>query len=170
MIARTESHSGWIAKDIISLAEHWANQKFPYETGGMLLGYIAENNDPVITNLIGAGPKAIHQTNYFLPDAEYQQHQLNTIFYETSGQVTYLGEWHTHPLSDPVPSGLDKQTLMRIAKAPESCIEQPLMMILGNGNKKWNAALFQSRSKMKLFCIRKYYLHRLSLMRYDCAV
>ena len=38
--------------------------------------------------------------------------QFLTDDYEASEQTrTYMGEWHTHPESDPTPSGVDMQSI-----------------------------------------------------------
>lgn len=42
----------------------------PWETGGMLMGYVADNGDYVVTQLIGPGPNAKHSRYRFLPDNE----------------------------------------------------------------------------------------------------
>jgi len=125
-----------------------ANEMFPLETGGMLLGYRGRNGEEVITNIIGPGPKAKHGRFSFLPDGDYQQTKLERIFLDTNGQVTYLGDWHTHPRGKNHPSYLDKRTLARIAREPKSGTDTPLMAILGNGAPVWElgVARFNSES------------------------
>lgn len=121
-----------------------AEEKSPLETGGMLIGYIALTGEPVVTSIIGPGPKAKHRRFKFTPDGSYQQTILEAHFKETDGRETYLGDWHTHPRGAPTLSYLDKCTLARIAREPRSQIPQPVMIILGGNEGEWclNAVRF----------------------------
>lgn len=115
----------------------FADQHYPFETGGMLLGYEAGNGAAVVTHLIGPGPTAKHSRFRFSPDSEYQQAELEAHFRATKGKETYLGDWHTHPHSNSNLSRVDKKTLARIAKTPTSGTRTPLMAILGGGTGTW---------------------------------
>lgn len=115
----------------------FADRRYPFETGGMLLGYEAGNGEAVVTYLIGPGPKAKHSRFSFNPDSEYQQAELETHFHKTNGRETYLGDWHTHPHSNNTLSWVDKKTLTRIARVPESGTQNPLMAILGGSTGTW---------------------------------
>lgn len=115
----------------------FADQHYPFETGGMLLGYEAGNGEAVVTHLIGPGPNAKQSRFRFNPDSDYQQTELETHFRATNGRETYLGDWHTHPRSNSNLSWVDKKTLARIARTPESGTRNPLMAILGGGTGTW---------------------------------
>lgn len=118
---------------------------FPWETGGVLMGYWAEPLvEVVITNAIGPGPKAIHKEKGFAPDAEYQEKEIANI-YEASGRLsTYLGDWHTHPRGSTRLSIRDKRTLRRIAVANNARCPVPIMAVLGGGGKdKWLLEIWQ---------------------------
>ena len=97
----------------------------------MLLGYSDENRGVVVTNIIGPGPLATHSQRGFSPDADYQQAVLEQLYWESGGRTTYLGDWHTHPVSSPHPSLIDKRTMIRIARTPTSGTTNPVMLILG---------------------------------------
>jgi integrative and conjugative element protein (TIGR02256 family) len=131
------SQALWISYPIfqrmIDEAEKWA----PYETGGVLMGYQAQNNDLVVTDLIGAGDNATHKYTGFTPDQDYQLEQIAQVYVRSGGTITYLGDWHTHPNSKPEPSLLDKRTLTRIALTPESKNIRPIMAILGGSPTRW---------------------------------
>lgn len=128
----------WIAESCLATMSQLAGEKFPLETGGMLIGYIASTGEPVVTSIIGPGPNAKHRRFKFTPDGPYQQSMLEAHFRETDGHETYIGDWHTHPRGAPTLSYLDKCTLARIAKEPRSQTSQPVMMILGGGEAEWN--------------------------------
>lgn len=127
----------WVAEPAMSFMLQLADNRRPYETGGMLIGYEADNGDAVVTHLIGPGPLARHSRFGFVPDPDYQQAELEAHFHATSGRETYLGDWHTHPHSNPNLSRVDKKTLARIARVQASGTTTPLMAILGGGTGTW---------------------------------
>lgn len=87
----------WFAESALKFMRQLVVEYYPNETGGMLLGYQAENGEIVITSVIGPGPKGIHKPYSFVPDAAFQQSQLEARFFQSNGHETYLGDWHTHP-------------------------------------------------------------------------
>src|SRR3546814_3430816 len=58
----------WISNVALGAMVAEADRKFPLETGGILVGYFAENGDPVVCAAIGPGPHAIHWRKRFTPD------------------------------------------------------------------------------------------------------
>lgn len=105
----------------------------PLETGGLLLGYSASPSEVVVTSLIYAGPKALHEKESFVPDHEFQELELARI-YEASGRVwTYLGDWHSHPGGIPLLSRLDRETLFSIANSKDARVVVPLMAVVAGG-------------------------------------
>ena len=102
----------------------------PYETGGMLLGYV-NGSHRVVTALIEAGPEAKHSRDRMLPDNAYQQAKLRSHFEETGGRESFLGEWHSHPASAPLMSWTDRRTLSRVSVDSKHLPAIPVMMIVG---------------------------------------
>jgi len=123
-----------------------AEKMSPYETGGIFMGYQADNNDLVVTDIIDAGPDATHKRFSFSPDQTYQLERIAHIYDDSEGNVTYLGDWHTHPNGTPELSSIDKRTLTKIALTPESKNSHPIMAILGSYPKTWtlNSVQFAS--------------------------
>ena len=110
--------------------ESSADQFYPLETGGTLMGYWAEPSVAVVTKLISAGPDAARQRAGFHPDQEWQLREI-ARHYEASGRMDgYLGDWHSHPDADDARlSWTDKACLKRIIRTPEARVATPLMMI-----------------------------------------
>jgi len=127
----------WISEFALERMRQLAQLHFPLETGGMLIGYVGDNGEPVVNNVIGPGPKARHGRFKFVPDGWYQQEVLEKIFLKTEGRETYLGDWHTHPKGGNCPSYIDKITLAKIAHEPASGTKHPIMAILGDGTPIW---------------------------------
>lgn len=111
-----------------------ADQSYPCETGGVLMGYWAfPYTEIVITQAIGPGPQAFHDRFSFIPDHQFHDLEIARV-YETSGRLhTYLGDWHSHPDSSAYISKLDSQTLKKIASYGPARTMVPLMAILGAG-------------------------------------
>jgi len=127
----------WLPIDVRDRMVDLADEKFPLETGGMLLGYQADNGDAVVTAIIGPGPNARHRRYRFTPDPDYQQAQLEAHFWKTDGRETYLGDWHTHPRGPCALTFMDKRTLHRIACTTSSGTTRPIMMVLAGSGEGW---------------------------------
>lgn len=116
-----------------------ADRMQPLETGGILLGYRAEEGrEFVVTHIVGPGPKAIHKRARFVPDHHYQFAEITRLYAEQprweSHALTYLGDWHTHPGNFSYLSGQDKATLRLIAVTKSARAPEPVMLILGQSS------------------------------------
>lgn len=151
----------WLADSALNAMHEIADQYYPYETGGMLLGYVAKDSDVVVTAIIGPGPKAKHGRFRFLPDAEYQQIELEKHFYKTDARETYLGDWHTHPHGSCQLSMVDKRTLTRIARTTSSGIQHPVMAILCGGNADWEIGAVRFLGAKRRLFLKEYRLTQL---------
>lgn len=134
----TSNDTLWVAASAYDQILELGQRQAPRETGGMLLGYEANDGSAVVTKIIGPGPEARHGRFRFTPDGKYQQSSLEEHYWATDGRETYLGDWHTHPLGDSTPSTLDRRTLARIANERLSGTKHPLMAILAGGSGRWN--------------------------------
>jgi integrative and conjugative element protein (TIGR02256 family) len=127
----------WIAESALRQMRELACQFQPLETGGVILGYDTMSEGAVITTVVGPGPQAKHRRLRFRPDYDYQQAEMEKHFASTQGRETYLGDWHTHPSGACVLSRLDKRVLARIARTPSSGTDNPIMVILADGQPAW---------------------------------
>ncbi len=84
----------------------------------------------MIDRFVDAGPRAEHWPTGMRPDSEYQAMRIAETFGETGGAVTYLGDWHTHPGTAPVPSRRDRKTLRNIAADEAAQTPEPIMLII----------------------------------------
>lgn len=157
----------WIPKSAYLKMCALGKQSFPLETGGMLLGYVADNSDVVVKAIIGPGPNAIHRRYRFSPDAVYQQEELSEHHLRTNGRETYLGDWHTHPLGSTSLSLMDKRTLTRIAFTPSSGISKPIMAICSGGRNDWEVGVVRLQGFKWRPLFNQYDLAPLILQLYD---
>jgi integrative and conjugative element protein (TIGR02256 family) len=98
------------------------------ETGGPLFGYQSAGQ-VVLARALGPGPKARHRRTRLIPDAEHLQRAIDEIHAETEGRLSYIGEWHTHPLGRARPSATDEETAARIAGLRATGLTRPLVLI-----------------------------------------
>ena len=123
----------WINNAVESFITIEAARTWPLETGGVLIGYVADNDDMVILSASGPGPNASHKRYRFKPDHNYQLDFIEEAFINHNRKAYYLGDWHTHPKGEPAMSFMDRRTLIRIAEYKEVTVSAPLMLILGGG-------------------------------------
>lgn len=138
----------WMPSIFWSSMLEMAEQHFPLETGGMLIGYDADDESAVVTEIIGAGPRARHRRMTFRPDHEYQQKRLEEIFRRSDGVESYLGDWHTHPNGIHALSAKDIRVLKRIASTKAARQPHPVMLVLANdcGDHTWKHCSVRFRS------------------------
>jgi integrative and conjugative element protein (TIGR02256 family) len=124
----------WLAHDVLSALTEEANRATPAETGGVLLGYIAElGKEPVVTHSVGPGPNAVHERTRFVPDHDFQLAEIARLYAASGARLQYLGDWHTLPDEAAYLSRKDKATIKQIALCKDARIKTPLMLILGFG-------------------------------------
>jgi integrative and conjugative element protein (TIGR02256 family) len=115
-----------------------SERKAPLETGGIFLGWQKTEGRPYIeiTHTIGPGPEADHGSHFFEPDYKYQSSETERIFNFAPKGITYLGDWHTHPIGVATLSWQDLFCLHKIAQNPVARNPAPIMMIL-SGLEDW---------------------------------
>lgn len=121
----------WLSAGAAAAITNEATQRHPHETGGLLLGYVAPNGEPVVLDIIRPGPAAHHERDSFTPDHTWQVNQLKSQYVGSDGVLSYLGDWHSHPAGGPAPSRRDLATLSSIATDPAARAPRPLMGIVG---------------------------------------
>jgi integrative and conjugative element protein (TIGR02256 family) len=145
--------TAWIRISVQCDLERAAQHALPDETGGLLVGYRADNDEVVIQELVGPGPEARHSPVRFVPDHAWQCQRLDEIYRKSNGRLVYIGDWHTHPHGVPEMSTLDRRTLRNIARHPGIGLGLPVMLIGGNANGTWSWKVHEYRSS-SLFGLR----------------
>src|SRR5207249_53736 len=128
---------------VLEAMEEEAREKSPMETGGVLIGYWANDSaEVVITQATGPGPEATHRADEFIPDARFQRAEIARIYRDSGRLHTYLGDWHTHPGGSLRLSRKDVRTLASIAETPAARASVPLMGVLAE-DRSWMLAVWR---------------------------
>ena len=102
------------------------------ETGGILIGYYTVKRDKaVITELSETPSDSKCGVNWFHRGIEGLK-KLLVERWKTRDEY-YLGEWHIHPFSRPMPSGIDRMQRISISKDKRFNCTEPIMLIIGGG-------------------------------------
>lgn len=101
------------------------------ECGGIILGSITNDYRIIIRGI----PKATNDKKSSkctcIIDKRIAQKVIDDIFRETDGAVTYIGEWHTHPVNAPTFSNQDLQTIKEQFSSNVIYTNFLLMLIIG---------------------------------------
>lgn len=99
------------------------------ETGGALFGWEGEER-LVVACASGPGSRAKHRLRRFEPHRATTATAMRAVEAASEKRYSYLGSWHTHPLSGPSPSALDAETAGELAAQPDLLLPRPLLLIL----------------------------------------
>ena len=103
------------------------------EAGGILLGY-RRGSHLHVTSATSPQPRD-RQSRFRFRRCDPAHQDLALLQWKASGnRVDYLGEWHTHPVSDPTPSSLDLAEWKKIY-GRKNC--NMLFLIAGTANAFW---------------------------------
>ncbi|MFJ8010620.1 Mov34/MPN/PAD-1 family protein [Streptomyces fagopyri] len=112
------------------------------ETGGILLGHHA--HDTVTVHHAGTpGPAAVRTPTYFLRDLAHAQALADGAF-AADGSI-WVGEWHTHPTGQAVPSARDTATYQQLLDDPELGFHSVIAVILTRHEHHWVGVAWAAR-------------------------
>lgn len=117
------------------------------ETGGILIGkYCEDHCIAVIEEATPVPPDSTRNGSSFVRGTSGLRSRLREAWQRGS---YYLGEWHSHPKSKPLPSDTDKATLASIASNPNMHCTNPVLFIIGGEERMhvstWHAGVLKRR-------------------------
>lgn len=108
------------------------------EAGGVLLGrFILDCSDVVVDQITVPLQEDRRGRFRFFRSAWKHQQLIFRVWRRSKGTCNYLGEWHTHPESDPFPSALDLQTWRQ--KLSKDRFDSDVLYFVIVGTEKINA-------------------------------
>jgi len=151
MLSSLGPQTAWLCTPAWLEIKREADASLPLETGGVLLGFWSpDSNEPVATHVVGPGPNGVHREDGFIPDYDFQEREIATLYEESGRRLSYLGDWHTHPGGSAHMSRRDRACLRRIARHPEARVVRPLMLVLAGGD-PWKPTIWQGESRRRWF-------------------
>lgn len=115
-----------------AIAAYVAEDEIGLEAGGIFVGsYRGPHVE--ISGCTTPLPRDLRKPTLFdRSDPEHHAAALKA-WKESGGTDTYVGEWHTHPVDDPVPSDLDVRTWRAIMR----CVSDPLIFLIAGRRSIW---------------------------------
>lgn len=116
---------------------NFCKEKMPFETGGIIVGnYTEDGNYARITDISGPPKDSKHSKRNFYRGIADLTTWLSELW--DKGEY-YLGEWHFHPNSYPIPSIIDINQMKKISLDLRYHCPEPILLIVGgNPNYRWD--------------------------------
>ena len=119
-----------ILDELLSELYQEGMKHYPKEFGGILIGrYSDDNNSCIVVKTIL--PKVYKSSNLLFERGIKGLKAQLLSYFKQEPKLIYLGEWHTHPDSSPIPSKTDKKAMSEIENYKEVKIQFPILLILG---------------------------------------
>lgn len=100
-----------------TLMEHRQMGPGDPEAGGILLGRLILNTQDIVIDEVTSPGVRDHRSRFtFSRSRPKAQKVVNQVWKDSAGTSVYLGEWHSHPQDDPVPSAVDRKDRTKILK------------------------------------------------------
>ena len=75
------------------------------------------------------GPRAQHRRTRLVPHQGDVQADIDEVFEKSSGELSYLGDWHSHPRGPAKPSQTDTGNAAKMAADHAVEVPRPLVLI-----------------------------------------
>lgn len=119
-----------VSPQTLSQVLDWSSRSAPEETGGVLVGFYTEAHDcAVVTEASGAPPDSKSGRTFFVRGTLGLQRWLDKLWRKE--RYHYLGDWHFHPGTAPVPSLTDEAQIEEIARDESRKCPEPILLIVG---------------------------------------
>lgn len=109
---------------------HWQLVPGDMEAGGQLFAKFDGGN--VVVERV-TGPRCSDRRSQvsFIPDRIAERREIGTLF---GLGLHYVGDWHTHPESQPQPSTIDAWSLCDIFRQSKHQLDGFVMIVVGNAS------------------------------------
>ena len=96
-----------VKPEVISDLKRYYCSSIKYETGGILLGKFNRNNRVIEIVEVYELKTNFFSRIFYSRNARKAQKIIDKRWHETDGIINYVGEWHTHPCMQAIPSDTD---------------------------------------------------------------
>ena len=119
----------YIDPNILDLIDRYRQRsELSPESGGFLTGYY-KGNDLHVMDITVPQQGDCYGRNYFNRKDPEHVKKVKQWYIETGGEINCLGEWHTHPVTEPYPSGVDTAGWCKFNKNRDG--QQAIFLIAG---------------------------------------
>jgi integrative and conjugative element protein (TIGR02256 family) len=139
MIINRSKYTIRISENVLSILEKFKQNKFQNESGGIILGSVY-NNIIYIKKVSLPSNFDKSSRNTFDRDKKIAQIIVDFEYYNSKGEIIYLGEWHTHPEKNPLPSYVDTKMIKQQYK--ENKINEDFLILLIQGTESLYVSLY----------------------------
>lgn len=109
----------------------------PCEVGGWLLGYwTADASDVFVTHATPPGPRGL-PWGVRISGIGHRE-RFDAAWAASGGEITFLGDWHTHPGGRAEPSVRDEEAMAKLAAEAAYGTPQPLIAIVETPRWPWS--------------------------------
>lgn len=117
------------------LKEEYIKSKY-FEIGGILFGRINHNKSIVTIEKLEVVRSKKQIRLAYVRNNRIAQKVINKVWIESKGIVNYIGEWHTHPNIAPIPSSIDKTTILeQTLEKRSNYFPYTLLLIIGQNER-----------------------------------
>jgi len=118
-------------EDILSIMNNFKqNTPTSQEAGGQLFGVLDKEN--IYLKYISTPKKTDVRSRFeYVPDRNKEKQEIAEMFKKG---LNYIGDWHTHADSQPMPSSTDLKSIKDCFKKSKHQLNFFIMIIVGNGN------------------------------------
>ncbi len=106
------------------------------ESGGILLGKVFPNS-VTIEKVTTPSIFDRYSRSFFIRSKKSAQKVINKSWFNSNGQLNYLGEWHTHCVEHPTPSPQDRKMIQNSFDTTIMEIDFLFLIIIGLSNTIW---------------------------------
>ena len=124
-----------VNNEILSNIRRYYRSNIKYETGGILLGKFNKENRVIEITEIYELKTSLFSRILYKRSARKAQKIIDRRWHQTNGAINYIGEWHTHPNMQAIPSSTDINSLKEITEKVKGILPGTILIIAGKDEK-----------------------------------
>jgi len=136
MVVKRGKYNINLSENVLYILNKYIQNKNQNESGGIILGWISNENDNDIYVTKLSLPTNFDKSSRYVFERDKHIAKIITDheFYNSNGKIVYLGEWHTHPDSNPSSSSVDIKMIKQQYKNNNISVDFLILLIQGVEN------------------------------------
>lgn len=152
MISRYELSEGRtleFSREVLDTFLRFHQRPGSNEAGGILLGRVYPDGSVIIDMATTPNSRDKAGPYFFDRSRRSAQKVVDRVWEESSGERNYLGEWHSHPVPHPSPSGRDRQMIRNMFRQSKLELTVLFLVVIGRAENWVGAEDGRSLKKLK---------------------